>query len=307
MPPGNPPRDALSYPVPGIESPRTSSTLAGWSASRLAEAVAAASSAWDRWERLGFRLAARSAAVVGAIAEARGELAEARTWRARAIERLLPTQDRLLAGRLFRYWPTAGRSVGPLAGRRALRAACVIVPQMLGDGERRRAGRNRAGTALLDAAVSPSSIAAGRPKRFRLRALRRKKYGADAEMLALTLTALTGGSWHAAFDGLRLALADCAAKLRPAARRTISIAVPVSQSASIEHLKFDVRRSGRIEYLADLHVRILSFRPGTGAALDGGAVPLTGRLTQLLVLLIHSNGNVIDKETIATEIWPDAP
>ncbi len=34
-------------------------------------------------------------------------------------------------------------------------------------------------------------------------------------------------------------------------------------------------------------------------------MPLPGRLTQLLVLLIHSNGNVIDKETIASEIWPD--
>jgi tetratricopeptide (TPR) repeat protein len=34
-------------------------------------------------------------------------------------------------------------------------------------------------------------------------------------------------------------------------------------------------------------------------------VPLPARLTQLLILLIHSNGSVIDKETIASEIWPD--
>ncbi len=33
--------------------------------------------------------------------------------------------------------------------------------------------------------------------------------------------------------------------------------------------------------------------------------PLPERLSQLLVLLIHTNGNVIDKETIASLVWPD--
>jgi DNA-binding winged helix-turn-helix (wHTH) protein/Tfp pilus assembly protein PilF len=33
--------------------------------------------------------------------------------------------------------------------------------------------------------------------------------------------------------------------------------------------------------------------------------PLPERLKQLLVLLIHANGNVIDKETIASRVWPD--
>jgi DNA-binding winged helix-turn-helix (wHTH) protein/tetratricopeptide (TPR) repeat protein len=34
-------------------------------------------------------------------------------------------------------------------------------------------------------------------------------------------------------------------------------------------------------------------------------VPLPDRLARLLVLLIHANGNVIDKETIASRIWPE--
>lgn len=48
------------------------------------------------------------------------------------------------------------------------------------------------------------------------------------------------------------------------------------------------------------------FDPARGLLSTGKAiVPLPGRLTQLLILLIHSNGNVIDKETIASKIWPD--
>ncbi len=34
--------------------------------------------------------------------------------------------------------------------------------------------------------------------------------------------------------------------------------------------------------------------------------PLPDRLAQLLALFIHANGNVIDKETIASRIWPDS-
>jgi DNA-binding winged helix-turn-helix (wHTH) protein/Flp pilus assembly protein TadD len=35
------------------------------------------------------------------------------------------------------------------------------------------------------------------------------------------------------------------------------------------------------------------------------AIPLPERLAQLLGLLIHANGRVIDKETIASSVWPD--
>jgi len=48
------------------------------------------------------------------------------------------------------------------------------------------------------------------------------------------------------------------------------------------------------------------FDPTRGLLTHGAAVtPLPDRLAQLLVLLIHANGDVIDKETIATQIWPD--
>src|ERR1700734_3116144 len=48
------------------------------------------------------------------------------------------------------------------------------------------------------------------------------------------------------------------------------------------------------------------FDPTRGLLTHGAAVtPLPDRLAQLLVLLIHANGDVIDKETIAARIWPD--
>jgi DNA-binding winged helix-turn-helix (wHTH) protein len=49
------------------------------------------------------------------------------------------------------------------------------------------------------------------------------------------------------------------------------------------------------------------FDPIRGLLLHGSAViPLPERLVQLLGLLIHANGSVIDKETIASSVWPDA-
>src|SRR5580698_3803808 len=48
------------------------------------------------------------------------------------------------------------------------------------------------------------------------------------------------------------------------------------------------------------------FDPARGLLSQGtSVVPLPARLSQLLVLLIHANGDVIDKETIAARIWPD--
>lgn len=48
------------------------------------------------------------------------------------------------------------------------------------------------------------------------------------------------------------------------------------------------------------------FDPVRGLLSHGtSVVPLPERLTQLLILLIHANGNVIDKETIAARVWPD--
>jgi DNA-binding winged helix-turn-helix (wHTH) protein/Flp pilus assembly protein TadD len=49
------------------------------------------------------------------------------------------------------------------------------------------------------------------------------------------------------------------------------------------------------------------FDPARGLLSHGGSViPLPERLSQLLVLLIHANGSVIDKETIASRVWPEA-
>jgi DNA-binding winged helix-turn-helix (wHTH) protein/lipopolysaccharide biosynthesis regulator YciM len=48
------------------------------------------------------------------------------------------------------------------------------------------------------------------------------------------------------------------------------------------------------------------FDPARGLLSHGASViPLPERLSQLLALLIHGNGGVIDKETIASRVWPD--
>jgi DNA-binding winged helix-turn-helix (wHTH) protein/Flp pilus assembly protein TadD len=49
------------------------------------------------------------------------------------------------------------------------------------------------------------------------------------------------------------------------------------------------------------------FDPARAVLFHGATtIPLPERLAQLLILLIHANGDVIDKETIASRIWPDA-
>jgi hypothetical protein len=235
---------------------------------QIARAQRAASSAWQRSELRGFKgLAARCAAVLCATAEVRGEFAEAQSWRARAIDRLLRTQDRLLGAGLFLYRayderrPMDRELAGVLYDR-----LCVIVPQMLCEGEWQRAAVSGLLAALLDARVTPSAIAPVAQSDSAFAHYAEKNVEPVAEMLALALTALTGRSWDAAFDGLRLALADCATKLRPGVRRTIAIAVPTSQSASIDHLNFDDQRSGGVEDIAGLHFRFLPFRSDTRIA-----------------------------------------
>src|SRR5579863_2877907 len=48
------------------------------------------------------------------------------------------------------------------------------------------------------------------------------------------------------------------------------------------------------------------FEPARGVLYHGAAVtPLSERLSRLLLLLIHANGNLINKETIAEQVWPD--
>jgi hypothetical protein len=232
-----------------------------------ARSVAARS--WYRCERRGFGgLSAAAAAVLAAVDEARGDRAGAQLWRARAIERLLPTQDRLLAGRLFPQ-PAYGRRH---RCDRLLRAVLyerltLIVPQMLGETPRRRATVESWLATVVDAAILGDC---GRDDLARARAVLARSdcvlvRQADkmrlpvAEMLALAVVALTGRSWNTAFAAVDQKLA-------------MSPAIAVSQIAVAEHLKVNVRRSerdgGPIEDLTDLRVRILSLRPGTGAALE---------------------------------------
>jgi hypothetical protein len=235
---------------------------------RTARAEAVASSAWQRSELRGFQgLAARSAAVLYATAEARGEFAEARSWRARSIDRLLPTQDRVLGAGLFLYSAyDERRRMDRALGDVLYERLCVIVPQMLGDGERQRAAVTALLAELFDSRVTRNTIALVAQSDSAFAHYAEKNSELVAEMLALTLTALTARSWNAAFKGLRSALADCAAKLRPAAPRTIAIAIPKSQSASIDHLKSNDQRSGGVEDIAGLHVWFLPFRSDTRSA-----------------------------------------
>ncbi len=50
------------------------------------------------------------------------------------------------------------------------------------------------------------------------------------------------------------------------------------------------------------------FDPARGLLSHGNVVvPLPERLARLLLLLVHANGKIIDKETIAAAVWPEAP
>jgi hypothetical protein len=232
-----------------------------------AQSLAARS--WERCERLGFGgLSAAAAAVLGAADDARGDHGGAEFWRARAIERLLPTQDRMLASSLFPL-PVYSRR---LRSDRLLTAVLyerltLIVPEMLGESPQRRAAVESWLATVVDAAIlwdcGGDDIVRARAMLLQsdcafVRYAERRRLPV-AEMLALAIVALTGLSWNAAFAAVAEKLA------MPSLRAT-------SQIAAAEHLKVDVRPSARdggpIEDLTDLRVWNLSFRPGTGVALD---------------------------------------
>lgn len=270
--PGNPPRDSvIGYPrrrwdriAEDLARARRLVRRREWSSAR-----SLAAQSWDHCERLGFGgLSAVAAAVVGAAEDAHGDRAGAERWRARAIERLLPTQDRLLAGSLFPRtayggWQGSDRLLKAVLYERL----ALMVPQMLGESPHRRAMVENWLATVVDAASLKDfggdrlAIAAAALVQSDCVFVRY----ADAirlpvaEMLTLAIVALTGLSWKAVFAAVDQKL-------------VMSSALAVSQSAVAEHLKVNVRRSerdgGPIEDLTDLRVRILSLRPGTGAALD---------------------------------------
>jgi hypothetical protein len=248
-----------------VEQARHLANEADWpNAERLAR------SAQRQTEMLGYQeLAASSAAVLHATMTARGEVGRARWWRASAIRRLLPTQDRLLASGLFvpscRVFDVDRLLTDVLYDRLAL-----IVPQMQQDGPQQRgAVRELLGEILRLPLTGP-----GRSSRFEgaVGAILRsdsafahyaeKLVGPVHEMLALAQDALTGCSWSSAFESLRDVLAQLAVTLRPAVPRTIPVAIRRSQSTAFDHLRVDDERSAgdadSTKTLADLRVRLVS-------------------------------------------------
>jgi hypothetical protein len=259
------PRDSWERIAMDVEQARHLAREGDWpNAERLAR------SAQRQTEILGYKeLAARAAAVLHATMTARGELARARWWRALAIRRLLPTQDRLLASGLF--VPSCREfDVDRLLGSVLYDRLALIVPQMQQDGpEQRGAIRELLGEILRLPLIGP-----GRSSRFEsaVTAVARsdsgfahyaeKLVGPVHEMLALAQAALTGCTWSSAFESLRDVLVHLSVTVRPAAPRTIPVAMRRSQSTAIDHLRIDDERSAgdadSTETLADLRVRLVS-------------------------------------------------
>jgi hypothetical protein len=227
-------------------------------------------------------LAARSAAVLHACATRRGDIAQAGSWRARAIAYALPTLDRVLASGLF-LEDAFGERCGtdPLLGDVLYERLCLVVPQMQGESRTQRGAVAEALAALLDAACLP------RERAPRLEAALCEVARADSALahyarrlrepildtMAFALAAMTGLSWERAHERLDATLADGTSLVTPGAPRAIPIAVPAhpqSQTVGAEHLRFDDAAAAgggnATEGCADLRVRLLSLRSGAGTA-----------------------------------------
>jgi hypothetical protein len=285
--PWEPPREAASLPwrswervAMEVERARHLSRQ-GW----RSEAEALARRAYRLGDQRGNRaIAARCAAALHAVAEARGAAEQSRWWRACAIDHLLPTQDRLLATGLFWHGPL-DCSFGPdrMLGDVLYRRLCLIVPQMLGDGAACRSAVCNLLGAIFDLPQTYSrsffllaeSIASVAQSGSALPDYLEAAVEPAAEMLALARAALTGRSWQQVFPKLRESVLESAIALRPAVPRTIPIAVPQpgqSRLAGIDHLRDDEKRVaalGRsLEDLADLRLRFVPLRSVAGDALS---------------------------------------
>ncbi|MGB8964524.1 MAG: hypothetical protein WCB99_02675 [Candidatus Cybelea sp.] len=252
---------------------------------KWSDAERTALAAHRRSDSLGFQgLAARSAAVLAAVTEARAETTQSKQWRARAVERLLATQDRLLATGLFlpsqdREWCELDRWLNAAIYRRL----CLVVPQMQGETDLQSAAVCGLLEAILDTRSSPlrdsnrlttavSRLAASDSAFVHYAG---KLQEPIRDTLALAVSAMTGAPWIAVVEILREPLAEILLKLRPTALRTIAVAIPgyeKSQPAVTEHLRVDDRSStgdaASIETLTDLRIRILPFRSGARIALS---------------------------------------
>ncbi|MGB6518591.1 MAG: hypothetical protein WBE79_08840 [Candidatus Cybelea sp.] len=239
--------------------------------------------AWNRAEEFGFyELAARCAAILATTCEVRGSKLKASWWRARAIERLLPTQDRLLATGLFPRNPCSPEGLADrLLSGVLYDRLCLIVPQMFGEDREQRAVivellatiLNRCPTSGSRSPALERAIAAVARSESAFADYAETCLRPISEMLALAQTALTGAVWAGVFDSLFDVFSTTARELRPAAPRAVPVTVPhpaKSQQSCIDHLKMDEKCAGDgipIEALADLRVRFLSFRSRTRASL----------------------------------------
>ena len=229
-------------------------------------------------------LAARSAAVLYAGPAARNEVDLAYHWRASAVSQLLPTQDRVLATGLFTvsaYNERFGmdRCLNDVLYERL----CIVVPQMQGETQFQQVAVRELLCAALDSIALPQDCSGRLERAARLVARSDSAWAHYAErlrdpiceMLAMAAVAMLGLSWTEAFERLDAALADALSRFCPSAPRAIAIEVPhrpKSQSAVIDHLRFDDERiSGQgspVESPPDLCVRVLPLRPNTKAALS---------------------------------------
>ncbi len=262
-----------------VESARHRTREGGW---RDAERAACAA-LWCA-ERRGYGgLAAQAAATLSACAGARCAPGESLYWRARAIERLLKTQDCVLAAGLL-LPATAAR---PDASLRAVLHArlCLIVPQMLSDAPPQAAAVRELLAALVDRALSAqpqtdltAAAAAVRRSDSALSHYLERRIDGVAEMLALAIAAMADLPWTFALQRALDALTDVALDVPLGARRTIAISLPrhgrPSQTAVIEHLRIDDRRTAATstEDVANLRLRLVSLRAGSR-----GALPWRGR------------------------------
>ncbi len=200
-----PPRRAWERLAQEIESARHLALRRAGS-----ELEATARAALCEADRRGYRdLAARAAAALHASALARGEPALAGWWRARAIHRLLPTQDRVTAMGLFLATGYDERQgMDRLLNRVLYQRLRLVVPQIQGE-----FGERRAAVCALIAALLDSAVAARARHGDLGAALRRVERCGSAllpyaqrhpetlhAMLALALAAMTQLPWEEAFD-----------------------------------------------------------------------------------------------------------
>jgi hypothetical protein len=216
-------------------------------------------------------LEARSAAVMHGAALERCDFEAARRWRARAVARLLTTQDRLLATGLFAGVQARGElGLDPLLTGVLYERLTLVVPQMRGESHAQAALVSEL-LARLAAAVLPhcdramglgAAAAAVRQSDSAFAHYAAPLAGAIHETLALALTALSGKTWSETFDTLGDPLGEAVTRLRPAARRTVAVTAVPSQSAPLVHFKLNDERSSARgdsgEALADLRFRLVS-------------------------------------------------